>query len=164
MGFAIRYRTTRPVGEDRAEEIRSALDPLLDGRTWLSCEPVHFYFQLMEGRLAGFSKPNFDPHPDDAAAAAAQGLPDGTIRDVLDVLCVLSRDHSVDWEFAHDYDPGPIGFIRNGVADGKLLEQIEGIAGLADMMGEMGEGAFEDDEDRDNGSGEPAILPFRPRS
>lgn len=162
MGFSIRYRTTRPIGEDHAAEIRSAVDPLIDGRTWLSCEPVHFYPQLREGRLTGFSKPNFSPHPDDVASAMAEGLPDGTVRDVIDVLCALSRDHGVDWEFAHDHDPGPIGFIRKGVADRRLLEQIEGIAGLADVMGELEDGRFDDEDDEDEGDG-PPILPFRPR-
>jgi len=140
---------------------------LNEGRTWLSCEPVHFHFQPMEGRLAGFCKPNFSPHPEDVASAKAEGLPDGTVHDMIDVLCELSRAHGVDWEFSHDYDPGPIGFIRKGVADGKLLEQIEGLAGLAGMMGEGMDDEFEDeerDDEDEDGNGESTILPFRPRS
>jgi hypothetical protein len=163
VGFTIQYRTTAKIDDAKADAIRAAVVSLLRGRTWLSCEPVHFYFEQMDGRLLGFSKPNFMPHPDDVASAEAQGLPDGTVRDVIDVLCELSRTHGVDWEFAHDHDPGPIGFIRNGVADRRLLEQIEGIAGLADMMGEMTEGEFdEEEEEEDEGDG-PPILPFRPR-
>lgn len=160
MGFTIQYRTTRPIDDAQANAIRAAANGLNAGRTWLSCEPVHFYQGQQGGRLAGFSKPNFMPHPEDAAEAEALGLPDGKIRDAIDVLCELSRAHGVDWEFAHDYDPGPIGFIQNGIADARLLEQIDGIAGLTDMMDE----GFGDDEDEyDEGDG-PPILPFRPKN
>src|SRR5205823_4902371 len=70
-----------------------------------------------DGHLCGCSKPSFRPHPDDAAAAVREGLPDGTPLDMLDILCQLSRDHGIDWEIDHDESDGPVGYIRSGVAD-----------------------------------------------
>jgi hypothetical protein len=97
--------------------------------------------------LFGGSKPNFQPHPDDVASAAEEGLPDGTVLDLIDVLCQLSREHGVDWQFSHDYDLGPIGFIRGGVCDGRLREQVEAFADLGAFLGDMtaeAENAFGD--------------------
>lgn len=79
----------------------------------------------------GGSKPNFQPHPEDIAAAESEGLPDGTVNDIITALCELSKSQRVDWEFSHDHDPGPIGFIRNGVADQSLITQINAFATLA---------------------------------
>lgn len=161
MGFTIYYKSTRPITQQRADEIKAATGKLVAGRTWLSCEPVHFRLQE-DGRLFGFSKPNFMPHPD-AAAAANESLPDGTVRDMLDILCTLSRDFGVDWEFSHDHSDGPIGYIRGGVCEPEVQEQIEGFALLADgilhdLMGEQEERPSDDTDD----DAEPRILPFRP--
>ena len=85
------------------------------GRSWLSSEPVHFFAGLEDGKLAGASKPNFIPSSDDAKSATSSGLPDGTPRDVVEILSRLSREHGVDWEVSHDF--GAAGFIRAGVPD-----------------------------------------------
>src|SRR3954454_8911684 len=99
MGFTVYYRSTRPVGKAESDAIRQAAHEANAGRTWLGCEPVHFFDPDEQGHLVGGSKPNFLPHPDDvASAAAAGGRPNGTTRDLLDVLCRLSRDHRIDWE------------------------------------------------------------------
>lgn len=156
MGFTVYYRSTRPVVPAEADAIRRAADAANEGRTWLGCEPVSF-FPGDDGHLLGGSKPNFQPHPDDAAAAASEGLPDGTTRDMLDILCCLSRDHSVDWALGHDHDPA-IGFIRAGVCDENALAQIEAFADLGDILGELGVdefGAFGSDEDA-----EPPSVPI----
>src|SRR5687768_15192916 len=105
MGFSVYYRSTRPVAPSEADAIREAARAACVGRTWLSCEPVHFFPDPDDGHLLGGSKPNFFPHPDDTAAAGRAALPDGSVRDVLDVLCRLSRDHGVDWTLSHDHDP-----------------------------------------------------------
>jgi hypothetical protein len=119
------------------------------------------------------ANPNFQPHPDDVASAGREGLPDGTVLDMLEVLRQLSCDHGVDWELSHDYSAGPLGFIRGGACDPKLFDQMEGIAGMSEMMGELDDdiegdpvafpllstGQFLNDEDDDL----PAILPFRPK-
>jgi hypothetical protein len=171
MGFTIYYRSTRRLSPARANAIREAATALTAGRTWLSCEPVGFFQGQRDGRLLGGSKPNFLPHPDDVAAAARSTVPDGTVRDLIDILCRLSRDHAVDWEFSHDHDPGPIGFIRGGVCEQRLREQLEAIGDLGGLLEEvMGEGqvppgsaASERDSDEDEGDAGPPILPFRPR-
>jgi len=176
MGFTIYYRSTQRISTARANAIRRATTALSAGRTWLSCEPVGFFPRQRDGRLFGGSKPNFQPHPDDAAAAARSTLPDGTVRDVIDILCRLSRDYEVDWEFSHDHDPGPIGFIRGGVCEQGVREQLEAIGDLGGLLAEMVDeweaqpGGFpppgsaapghESDEDGDDAG--PPILPFRP--
>jgi hypothetical protein len=137
MGFSIYYRSTRPVNPAEADAIRETARTASAGRTWLSCEPIHFFGGQEDGHLFGGSKPNFQPHPDDAAAAAREGLPDGTTRDMLDILCLLSRDHKVDWDLSHDH--GPVGYIRGGVCDPRVLDQIEALADLGDILGELGD-------------------------
>lgn len=138
MGFAITYRSTRPVEPAVNAAIREAAHAANEGRTWLGCEPVHFYPDDEDGHLVGSSKPRFFPHPDDAASAAAEGLPDGTAREMLEILSELSLEHGVDWEISHDFSDGPVGFIRQGVCDADVLSQIEALADLGDVLGELG--------------------------
>lgn len=137
MGFSVRYRSTQPVAPADNDTIRKSAAVANEVRTWLSCEPVHFHPDE-DGYLIGFSKPNIMPHPDDAAAAASEGLPDGTTRDMLDILCRLSREHGVDWEISHDYSDGPVGYIRAGVCDPEVLSQIEALADLGDILDDLG--------------------------
>ena len=145
MGFSIYYRSTRPVLPPESDTIRQAAHAANEGRTWLSCEPVHFYRGEEDGHLLGSSKPNFLPHPDDAAAAAQEGLPDGTTRDMLDILCRLSREHGIDWELSHDHDPS-IGFIRAGVCDEEAISQIEVFGDLGDILAGELEGLMDEEE------------------
>jgi hypothetical protein len=140
MGFTVYYRSTRPVSADEAAALRRAASAANAGRTWLSCEPVLFFSDLEDGRLVGGSKPNFIPHPDDVAAAARAGEPDGDVRSLLEVLCRPSRDHRIDWVFSHDHDAGPIGFIRGGVCEEQLAAQIDMIASLAEILAEESDG------------------------
>jgi hypothetical protein len=168
MGFSIYYRSTRPVSDEEAESLRDAAELATAGRTWLSCEPVHFYEAQPEddGRLCGGSKPNFSPHPDDAASAALSGLPDGDIGDLLEVLCDLSRDHQVDWEVRHDHLPEPAGYIRNGVCDPELLETAAILGDIAGIISEFEHGEPSDDEldaddrNHDDDDEGPRILRF----
>jgi hypothetical protein len=130
---------------------------------------VGFFDDRQDGHLFGGSKPNFLPDPDDAAAAAdmqspdGTTLPDGTTCDLVDILCKLSRDHGVDWELSHDESPGPIGFIRNGVAEERLLQQMEAFADLPSILDEMRVEIEEADDEDNPEDDEPPILPFRPR-
>ena len=136
MGFAVSYRSARPVNQSEIDVIiREAIAANL-GRTWLNCEPV-FLFPESDGHLAGSSKPNFIPDPGDAASAASAALPDGTLRDIVATLCKLSLDHGIDWEIRHDYEPDPIGAIRDGVADEEMLEEIEALADLGDALSDL---------------------------
>ncbi len=138
MGFSINYRSTRPVSSSEAERIGLLAATANEGRTWLSCEPVHIFLDD-GGHLLGSSKPNFHADPDDTASATREGLPDGTARDMLNVLCRLGSDHSIDWEISHDYSGGPIGYIRGGVCDQSVLDQVESFGDLGDILGELGE-------------------------
>jgi hypothetical protein len=147
MGFTVYYRSVEPVDAEKRASMDAACNKLLRGRTWLSCEPVSFFSADDDGHVMGGSKPNFMPHPDDVASAELEGLPDGTIRDALNVLCQLSRDHGVDWEISHDESEFPIGRIQNGEADPEVVQQIEEINSVADIINEFGDDniGFEDD-------------------
>ena len=178
MGFTIRYRSTLPISKERANEIREATNILCKGRTWLSCEPVGFSDDQEDGMLCGFSKPNFQPHPDDVAAAARESRPDGTVRDLIDILCTLSNDFGVDWEMSHDYDPA-LGWIREGVCEGPLLYQIEALGEIANILKESmdefeaetgglsilaeGDSKANMDDKEEGDDGEPTIIPFSPK-
>jgi hypothetical protein len=176
MGFSVYYRSTRPVAPDEADAIKRAAARLCRDRSWLGCEPVGFFPGRADGHLFGRSKPNFQPHPDDAASAARSGLPDGTTRDLLDVLCQLSRAHRIDWEVSHDYSGGPVGYIRRGVCEPEALTQLEAFADLADVLGGLAADpgtqpggsspaasrGGDEDGDADDGDG-PHILPYRPK-
>jgi hypothetical protein len=137
MGFTVSYRSTRPVTSTEKAAIQLAARDAIQGRTWLGCEPVHFVSDE-DGYLLGFSKPNFVPHPDDVAAAEQEKLPNGTTRDMIDILCQLSRDHAIDWEISHDFSDGPIGHIKSGTCDEEVLAQIEIFSELPDILGEFG--------------------------
>jgi hypothetical protein len=141
MGFSISYEATERISPALQKEIAAAADELTNGRTWLSCEPVGFWAVAhgspdANGILRGASKPNFFPHPDDVAAAQAEGLPDGTVNDMLEVLCQLSAQFDVVWEISHDESDGPIGYIRQGKCDDQVREQCDAIS---DMTGGIDE-------------------------
>lgn len=160
MGFSVYYRSTRPVTPAQADALARAAEALCHGRTWLGCEPVGFFPDQGDGHLSGASKPNFLPHPADAASAARSGLPDGTTRDLLEVLCQLSRAHGIDWEVSHDYSDGPVGYIRGGVCDDDVAAQVEAFADLGDILGDL-EAGLETPADEDGEDG-PSTLPIRP--
>ena len=135
MGFTIYYRSTNPVTEHTRRQVDEATDRLCAGHSWMSCEPVWFFHSADGDQyLEGGSKPNFSLDTDDIDDAEAAGFRDGTIEDVVQVLCELSRTFGIDWVFSHDHDPGPIGFVRDGRPDAELYHQIEMIAALAEAM------------------------------
>jgi hypothetical protein len=135
MGFAIGFETTERISPRLQAEILEALSPLAQGRTWLSCEPP--YLSDLEGRLIGASKPNFCPHKDDVAAAQAEGPPDGTLNDLLDILCQLSSMYDLDFEISHDYSEGPVGYIRHGLCEERVRTECDALSeAVQDMQDE----------------------------
>lgn len=148
MGFAVGYSTTEQISPGLQKEINNANNELTKGRYWLSCEPPHFRDYDGDGILRGASKPNFTPHPDDVAAFRAENLPDGTLMNLIEVLCELSRRFDIEWEIDHDHSEGPVGFIRKGVCDDEVLVQCEAFTLMAkelfgkdvlkDLLGEEG--------------------------
>ncbi|WP_372723594.1 hypothetical protein [Novipirellula sp.] len=141
MGFSVAYQTTEQISPALQREMTDVASELTYGRTWLSCEPP--YLMNQSGTLVGASKPNFSPHPDDVASAKSEGLPDGTLRDLLEVLCELSRRFDVDWKISHDHSDGPLGYIRSGICDDEVKTQCDAFSDLADELG--GEGFDLDD-------------------
>ena len=159
MGFSIYYRSVLPVDADQRTAAVSLCNDHCHGRSWLSCEPVHFFPAGADNHLFGGSKPNFAPHPDDAASAAAGGLPDGNVQDVIDVLCKISIESGIDWEISHDHSEGPVGFIRAGATDPEVITQIEALSSIGDIFGEFGFGSEYGAEFGDNPGGETGDEP-----
>ncbi len=133
MGFSIGYQLTEPVTTETQVAILDVARSLTKGRSWLSCEPP--LLRLYYGVLSGSSKPNFMPHPRDIASAESSGLPDGTLNDLLEILCQLSQRFHVDWEISHDYSDGPLGYIRRGEIDETVWAQCEAFSDLAGDLG-----------------------------
>ena len=135
MGFCVSYRSTRAVTAAEAEAIDQAAARLCDDQVWGDgCEEIDFYEchsayedggAYEDGYLSGSSKPSFQ-----ANRGAIPGVERGivTIRDLIDALCQISRDHQFDWEIGHDYHDGPVGYIRSGLADDKLVAEIDRLA------------------------------------
>jgi hypothetical protein len=169
LGFAVSYRSTKPVEPSQCARIQAAIKEASRGKTWLLSEAVWVARQA-DGHLWGASKPNFQPHPDDVAAATMENLPDATISDVVQILCDISRAEGVDWEVSHDGSGGPIGFIRNGIADPDVLAQIEAFADVCQILSEL-EGGLEEGFDAadtnpfraEDDDDDPPILKFPPR-
>ena len=86
--------------------------------------------------------PNFLPHPADVASAQAEGLPDGTLNDVVDVLCILSKQFGIEFELSHDHSDGPIGYVRDGFCEDDARSQLSALAELAKDLADSG---FADD-------------------
>jgi len=136
MGFTVAYQSTEAISPALQREMIDTMSHLIKGRTWLSCEPPTLVNE--NGILCGASKPNFTPHPDDISSAKLEGLPDGTLNDLLEVLCGLSRQYDVDWEISHDHCDGPVGYIRKGVCDNDVRTQCDAFNNLADELREEG--------------------------
>lgn len=137
MGFTVYYRSVQPIDPQLQAAIKELAQRKCGGRTWLGCEPVNF-FSSEDGYLLGGSKPNFMPDTEDAEDAGSEGLPDGTLSDVVEILCEISRQHAVDWEIRHDHAEEVVGHIRDGVCDDELREQLAEIEDLVQAMREMG--------------------------
>ncbi len=136
MGFSIHYRSTEMMHPARAYDIKQHANELIGGYAWHSCEPVELD-QRSDGFLSGRSKPNFFPAECANHPAGADGLPDGTVLTLAEVLCALSREHRVDWDIGHDYEPEPIGRICDGIADDGLIEQLETVGSIGDLLDDM---------------------------
>jgi hypothetical protein len=143
MAFSIHYRSSETMHPARAYEIKQHAERLVEGFVWFSCQPVLLQ-QTTDGYLGGHSKPNFFPAESDPGAPHADGLPDGTIVTLAELLCVLSREHGVNWDVGHDYEPEPIGRICDGIADPELIEQLETFGSMGDLLDDM-MGEWDDD-------------------
>jgi hypothetical protein len=131
VGFCINYCSTRAVTAAEAEAIDEAANLLCDDEG-VGCEPIYFFECLQanlgelpypEGHLSGSSKISFNAPEEDAIPGEETRIV--TIHDLIDTLCQISRDHQVDWEVGHDGHEGPAGYIRSGLADDKLVTEID---------------------------------------
>jgi hypothetical protein len=132
VGFCIHYRSTRAVTAAEAEAIDQAAALKSDDDNWgVGCEPIMFHECLdadlnggpyPEGHLSGSSKISFEP---EKLVIPGEETRIGTMHDLIDALCQISRDHQVDWEIEHEYHEGPVGYIRSGLAEDKLVAEID---------------------------------------
>ena len=67
----------------------------------------------------------------DKESADQSRLPDGGVKEVVDILCQLSRKYALDWQISSDF--GELGFIRGGTAD----PMVSGLEYLGDALGEL---------------------------
>jgi hypothetical protein len=168
MGFTVYYQSTESVDKQTRKAIAESLDQLCEGRSWISCEPPGFFGGAeKEGHLLGGSKPNFMPAPADFTNPEDKHLPDGTIQDVVDILCQLSNWFDVDWQFNHDHDEGAIGYIRSGAPDLQLKNEIAGIASIGGVVADALDHLpvhlpSRDPSVYETEEGEPRILKFGP--
>lgn len=144
MGFAIHYRSTESMHPAQAFEIKQHAERLIERYLWASCEPVLLH-QQTDGHLVGQSKPTFFPAEINGGSHRCNGLSDGTVMTVAEVLCELSREFGIHWEIGHDYEPQPIGVIGDGVVDDELMEQLETFGSIGDLLDD-----FADEEDVDD--------------
>lgn len=154
MGFSIHYRSTETMHPALAFEVKQHAARLVGQYAWLSCEPISLQ-QQSGGYLKGQSKPSFFPAEADAHEADLEGLPDGTVLTLAEVLCSLSREHGINWYIGHDYEPDWIGRICDGVPDSELIEQLETFGSIGDLLDESLD-AFQED-DLEAGDAHPAF-------
>lgn len=124
--YDISYRSTRAATAAEAEAIDQAATRLCEDPDWVGCEEISFYEcfdAYAEGHLSGCSKLSLKPQQEYAIPGVETRIV--TIRDLIDALCQISRDHQIDWEIGHDYHDGPVGYIRSGLADDKLVAEID---------------------------------------
>ena len=138
MGFSIHYRSTESMHPAQAFEIKQHAARLASGYTWFSCEPVVLE-QTSDGRMFGRSEPTFYPVETEADAIHTNGVPDGTVLVLAEILCELSRQHGIDWDIGHSYEPVPFGKIRDGSPDGDLLEQLETLGSIGNLLDDDGD-------------------------
>lgn len=165
MGFTVYYQSTESVDPSIKVALGKSLERHIMKRSWISCEPPGFFGgDDVNGILSGGSKPNFMPQPDDYLDPDNR-QPDGTVQDVVDILCDLSSEFGIDWQFSHDHEQGPVGFVRNGVADEDLLHEIKGIAGIGSVVADALDNLpiqlpSRDPTRYEDENGDPLILKF----
>ena len=134
----------------RAYEIKKHAAELNGLYEWVGSEEV-VLDQGTDGILAGSSTTSFVVDPEIAGQLiVANEQSAGDIATLIDVLCELSRCHDVDWEIEHDYEPDVVGCIRGGVADVRVLEELETIRTIGEMLGNLDDDFDDDLEDEES--------------
>lgn len=142
MGYTIAYRTAKPVGVEKREAIFRHAEELAAARSWCSCEPLVLMPEPDGDHLFGCSKPSFFLDPEEVAEAEEEGLPDGTIDDLVESLRLISAEHQVDWLFSDDYEES-VGSIIDGECDAQLQQKLREVRSLIDSMRDStGEGGL----------------------
>jgi hypothetical protein len=136
MGFDITYSTIERISPALQREILEDVHVLHKQKSWIQCTGPSF--ENEDGYLCGSSRLTPDRDPRDVATARhlSSGAPDGSVLDLLDVLCKLSRQHDIEWEISHDHSDGVLGRIQCGVADEIVRSTFEGLAAMCEGMGD----------------------------
>ena len=138
MGYDIAWRTTEQISPALQREITESFKNQTAGRTWMSGGPPDL--AVDDGYLHGSSRPRWDfsRTNEDVASALKEGLPDGTVNDLLACLCRISAEFDIEWEFRDDYSEGPIGYIRCGECDDDVRRFCDGLTGMGEDLRGLG--------------------------
>ncbi|MFG0289422.1 MAG: hypothetical protein ACF8CQ_14680 [Rhodopirellula sp. JB044] len=135
MHFSVAYETTELISPLLQQEMIAFADELSSQWNWLSCEPP--CLSNRDGILAGASKPNFSGHVDRVASDQVSDRRDGTLNDLVRILCAVSAEFDVDWLISHDCSNGPLGFIRCGRCDEEVRSQCDVLSELTQELGRV---------------------------
>jgi hypothetical protein len=124
MGFDVSYKSTETISPKLQREVIDELRVLSNCHSWVRVICPNLVDE--SGYLSGNSRLSPTAEPDDADDARRDGAPDGTMSDLMNILCELSRQFDIEWEVEHDYSEGVLGSIRYGVADDAVREFVEG--------------------------------------
>jgi hypothetical protein len=104
------------------------------GRSWVLCEPPHFYPTEEDGLLRGGSKLNLHPWADELAEVSKAPGERNDLQELLRLLCAWSGRHGLTWEL--EVDGMPLGRIEGGACQGDVEGALEAFADLAEYLGE----------------------------
>ncbi|NND99988.1 MAG: hypothetical protein HKN47_21935 [Pirellulaceae bacterium] len=133
MGLSIYYRSIEPMHPALAYSIKQRAEELIAQHEWPHCDPPSLK-QHTDGHLTGGSERMF---ADDEPLHASADDPEGDLLIVVKILAELSREHAVDWEFSHDYEPETVGRIIEGRVEPQLIEEITSMINIGKLFGDF---------------------------
>ncbi|MGB7346445.1 MAG: hypothetical protein WBD20_19655 [Pirellulaceae bacterium] len=143
MSVNIYYRSIEPMHPAQAFRIKDHARQIASSLAWLSCDCPNFC-QEKDGHLVGDVQPRFET--DDSVefntSSPRGSSSSGDLLGVIEVLRELSETHGVDWQLSHDFEPGCIGRVIDGVVEDQLQEEIESVIQIGNLFGDVG---LEDD-------------------
>jgi len=134
MSVRVYYRSIDSMHPAKAFQIRERAQQIADQFSWILCDTPTFG-QEKDGHLKGQIAPFFDVDEDSFSDVATST---GDLMDAIEILRLISREHSVDWEFSHEYEPQGIGRIVGGEVETDLIEEIQSVVQVGNLFGDVG--------------------------
>jgi hypothetical protein len=129
MAYTVSYRTCQPLSPDQEAAVRLAADSFNQGRSWV----LSFRRDDRDGRLTCRMAPKDLPEGDPAAWNSLPWPGAYEAKCLLDGLCRISRDCSVDLEIHDPYGRRPIGIIRGGECIADEEARVEAMRNMAEV-------------------------------